>query len=63
MLIVEVKNGNVEQALKKLKNKVRNVKQVKMLRDRQEFSKPSVIKRLKKRKAQYVQKLKEREEK
>ena len=51
MLIVEVKNGNVEQALKKLKNKVRNVKQVKMLRDRQEFTKPSVSKRLQKQKA------------
>jgi small subunit ribosomal protein S21 len=63
MLIVEVKNGNVEQALKKLKNKVRNVKQVKMLRDRQEFTKPSVSKRLKKQKAKYIQKLKEKEEK
>lgn len=63
MLIVEVRNGNVEQALKKLKNKVRNVKQVKMLRDRQEFTKPSVSKRLKKQKAKYIQKLKEKEEK
>jgi small subunit ribosomal protein S21 len=63
MLIVEVKNGNVEQALKKLKNKVRNVKQVKMLRDRQEFTKPSVSKRLQKQKAKYIQKLKEKEEK
>ena len=61
MLIVEVKNGNVEQALKKLKNKVRNVKQVKMLRDRQEFTKPSVSKRLQKQKAKYIQKLKEKE--
>ena len=49
MLIVKVFNGNIDQALKKLKTKVRNTKQVQFLRDRQEFTKPSVSRRLQKR--------------
>lgn len=63
MLIVNVNNGNIEQALKKLKSKVRNTKQVQLLRDRQQYTKPSVSKRLEKQKAQYIQKLRDSEEK
>jgi len=48
---------NIENALKKLKNKVRKTKQIEELRDRKEFDKPSVIKRSKKIKAIYKQKL------
>ena len=48
---------NIENALKKLKNKVRKTKQIEELRDKKEFDKPSVIKRSKKIKAVYKQKL------
>jgi len=46
MLLVEIKNGNVEGALKIYKKKVQNVKQIEQLRERQTYEKPSVKKRL-----------------
>jgi small subunit ribosomal protein S21 len=63
MIIVEVKNGNIEQALKKYKSKVAKTKQINQLRDRKEFVKPSVIKRDQVRKATHIQKLKTDSEK
>ncbi len=51
MLIVDVKDGNIERALKVYKNKVKSVKQIERLRDRKEFKKPSITKRIKKKKA------------
>jgi len=55
MLKVEVKNGKIDRALKVLKNKVRNTKQTKELRDRKEFTKKSVKKRRQKQLAIYKQ--------
>ena len=46
MLIINVKGGNIEEALKDYKRKVQNSKQIEKLRDRQTFTKPSVKKRL-----------------
>ena len=46
MLIVDIKNGNIESALKEYKRKVQKVKQVEELRERKEFTKKSVKKRL-----------------
>jgi small subunit ribosomal protein S21 len=46
MLIINVKGGNIEGALKDYKRKVQNSKQIEKLRDRQTFTKPSVKKRL-----------------
>ncbi len=46
MLIVSVKNGNIEWALKDYKRKVQATKQIEELRDRKNFTKPSVRKRL-----------------
>ena len=46
MLIVNVKNGNVESALKEYKKKVQTVKQIDQLRERQTYTKPSVERRL-----------------
>lgn len=63
MLIVKVDKGGIERAIKKLRNKVRNTKQINLLRERQQFTKPSVKKRLQKQKAQYIQKLRDQEEK
>jgi small subunit ribosomal protein S21 len=63
MLIVQLKEGvTIDRALKILKNKVTKTKQVKKLRDRQCFKKPSVVKREEIRNAIYIQQLKEKEE-
>ena len=57
MIIVPVREGEtVERALKKLKRKFEKTGVVRELRDRQKFTKPSVIKREQKLKAIYVQK-------
>ena len=52
----------IEKYLKIFKRKCNNTKLIKEQRDRQEFKKPSVVKRSKKLKAIYVQKLKNAEE-
>ena len=46
MLVIEIKNGNVEGALKIYKKKVQSTKQIEQLRERQTYEKPSVKKRL-----------------
>ena len=46
MLLVEIKNGNVEGALKIYKKKVQSTKQIEQLRERQTYETPSVKKRL-----------------
>jgi small subunit ribosomal protein S21 len=51
MLKVEVKKGNIGSALKMLKKKFRDTKTLKKLRDRKEYTKPSVAKRQSKEKA------------
>jgi small subunit ribosomal protein S21 len=56
MLKVPVIKGNIERALKTLKRKVRNTKQNEDLRNRKEYTKPSVEKRQEKLKAIYNQK-------
>lgn len=58
MLIVEVKKGNIEKALKDLKGKVIRTKQNKFLFEKKEFVKKSVVKRAEVIKASYIQKLK-----
>jgi small subunit ribosomal protein S21 len=58
MIIVEVKNANsIEAALKTYKFKVYKSKQNEILRNRQEFKKPSVKKRAQVKKAKYLQKV------
>jgi small subunit ribosomal protein S21 len=46
MLIVDIKNGNIEAALKEYKRKVQKIKQIEELRERKEFTKKSVKNRL-----------------
>lgn len=58
MIIINVQNGNVEKALKEYKKKVQNTKQNQILRDRQEFVKPSVNRRTEIKKAKYIQSIK-----
>ena len=63
MIIVPVKEGeNIEKAVKKFKRKVEKTGGVKELRSRQQFDKPSVLKRLKMERAIYVQKLRQEED-
>ena len=63
MIIVPIKEGvNVERALKKLKRKFEKTGVIKELRSRQQFEKPSVVKRQQKIHAIYVQQLKRAEE-
>jgi small subunit ribosomal protein S21 len=63
MIVVPVKEGeNIEKALKKFKRKFERTGIVKELRRRQQFDKPSVIKRLKKEHAVYVQQLQQVED-
>jgi small subunit ribosomal protein S21 len=46
MLIVSVKGGNIEWAIKDYKRIVQSTKQIEELRDRKNFTKPSKRKRL-----------------
>ncbi len=63
MIIVPVKEGeNIERALKKFKRKFEKTGVVKELRARQQYDKPSVLKRLKMEHAVYVQKMRAEEE-
>lgn len=63
MIVVPVKEGeNIEKALKKFKRKFEKTGIVKELRRRQQFDKPSVVNRLKKERAVYVQQLQQQED-
>ena len=60
MLIIPVKEGeNIERALKKFKKKFDRTGVMKELRARKQFTKPSVINRVQKLKAAYIQKIRE----
>ncbi|MDR2684905.1 MAG: 30S ribosomal protein S21 [Prevotellaceae bacterium] len=63
MIVVPIKEGeNIERALKKFKRKYEKTGVVKELRRRQQFDKPSVVKRTAKIHAVYVQQLQLKEE-
>ncbi len=63
MLIIPVKDGeNIDRALKRFKRKFDRTKTMKKLRERKQFTKPSVLNRQQKMKAQYVQRKKATEE-
>ena len=58
MLIIPVKEGeSIERALKKFKKKFDRTGVMKELRARKQFTKPSVINRVEKLKAAYIQKI------
>ncbi len=59
MLIVPVKEGeNIERALKKFKKKFDRTGVIKELRVRQQFTKPSIVKRQQRLKAIYASAIK-----
>ena len=54
MLIIKVNPGeNIDRAIKRYRNKIRMTKQVKQIRDNQQFTKKSIQKREQKIKAVY----------
>ncbi|WP_299001420.1 30S ribosomal protein S21 [uncultured Tenacibaculum sp.] len=56
MLIIPVKEGeNIDRAIKRYKRKYRNTKVLQEIRERKEYTKPSVSKRAQLKKAQYKQ--------
>ena len=62
MLKIKVRKGEkIDQALKRLKRKFRDTGVLKQLRSRQEFTKPSIIRRKEIQKAKYIQKLRDQE--
>jgi len=63
MLIIPVKDGeNIDRALKRYKRKFDRTGTLRKLRDRKQFTKPSVRKRDKMQKARYVQGLRDAEQ-
>ncbi|MDO5762243.1 MAG: 30S ribosomal protein S21 [Bacteroidales bacterium] len=63
MIIVPVKEGeNIERALKKFKRKAEKTGIIKEVRNRKQFDKPSVVKRIKMQHAVYVNQLRQNEE-
>ena len=63
MIIVPVKSGeSIERALKKYKRKYEKTGVVKEISARQQFDRPSIIKREQKLKAIYVQQLRDKAE-
>lgn len=61
MIIVKVKDRNIDKALKQYKLKVNQSGQLKEYRNRTEYVKPSVTKRQRKQRAIYIQKLRDAE--
>ena len=63
MIIIPVKEGeNIDRVLKKYKRKFEKTGVVKELRERQKFTKPSIVQREQKLKAIYIQQLRQNEE-
>ncbi len=63
MLIIPVKDGeNIDRALKRYKRKFDRTKTMRNLRNRKQFTKPSVQRRAEIIKAKYVQRLRTAEE-
>ena len=63
MLIIPIKDGeNIDRALKRFKRKFDRTGAMRHLRERKTFTKPSVARRAVVQKAQYIQKLRDKEE-
>jgi small subunit ribosomal protein S21 len=63
MIVIPVKEGeNIERALKRFKRKFEKTGVVKELRERQAFSKPSIVRRTEIKKAIYIENLQRQED-
>jgi small subunit ribosomal protein S21 len=63
MLIIPVKEGeSIDRALKRFKRKFDQTKMMRQVRDRKQFTKPSVKRRQQILKAKYIQRLRDMED-
>ena len=63
MLIIPIKDGeNIDRALKRFKRKFDKTGTMRQLRARQQFTKHSIVNRKQVQKAQYIQRLRDRED-
>jgi small subunit ribosomal protein S21 len=63
MLIIPVKEGeSIDRALKRFKRKFDQTKMMRQIRDRKQFTKPSVKRRQQILKAKYIQRLRDMED-
>ena len=63
MIIIPVKEGeNIERALKRFKRKFEKTGVMKEIRERQKFTKPSIIRREQLKRAAYIEKLQHQED-
>ncbi len=63
MLIIPVKEGeSIDRALKRFKRKFDQTKMIRQIRDRKQFTKPSVKRRQQILKAKYIQRLRDMED-
>jgi small subunit ribosomal protein S21 len=63
MIIIPVKEGeNIDKALKKFKRKFEKTGVIKELRERQKYTKPSIVNREMRLKAIYIQQLRDADE-
>ena len=63
IIIKKNEKDSIDSMLKRYKQKLKKTKQVRAIRDRKQYTKPSEIKRLKMQKAVYIQKLIDEEQK
>lgn len=61
MLVIKVKNGDINKALKQYKSKIIKTRQMRELNDRKEYTKPSEKNRKQKNKAKYLEKKRNKE--
>lgn len=62
MLIIKVKKGDINRALKQYKSKVIKTRQMRELNDRKEYSKPSEENRKQRNKAKYLERKRRKDE-
>lgn len=63
IIIKKNEKDSIDRMLKRYKQKLKRTKQIRAIRDRKQYTKPSEVKRLQKQKAVYIQMLRTEEEK
>ena len=61
IIIKRNEKESINRMLKKYRQKLKKTKQIKSIRDRKQYTKPSEVKRLQKQKAVYIQQCRDEE--
>jgi small subunit ribosomal protein S21 len=61
IIIKRNEKESIDRMLKKYRQKLKKTKQIKSIRDRKQYTKPSEVKRLQKQKAVYIQQCRDEE--